>query len=77
MKRGRKSTMKNRNFTLAAASAGLILLAGVATGLAWLGTKVPVSSVDDLSWGYGVTPAGFGAPGELAALPARWGTGGR
>jgi hypothetical protein len=64
--------MKNRKSTLAAASAGLILLASLAAGLAWLGTKVPVASVDDLSWGYGVTPAGVGSPGEMAALPAKW-----
>jgi len=64
--------IKRKSF-LAATFAGFILLAGAATGLAWLGSNVPVASVDDLSWGYGVTPASFAAPEEMASLPARWG----
>jgi hypothetical protein len=67
--------MIKRKSILVAAFTGFVLLVGAATGLAWLGTKVPVASVDDLSWGYGVTPASFGAPAEMAALPAQWGRG--
>ena len=63
--------MKHRRRPLTAA-AGVIVLAGIASGLAWLGTQVPATPVDDLSWGYGVTSASLEAGEGLAALPGGW-----